>query len=206
MTNREGEAQMLERIRNPEHLEEVQRRHRDFLVLVFYGEFSAAARRAMDELEQLSRENGKMPIYVVDVQKVKGVHKQFGVKNVPTVLVLEKGKTVRFVEGPQSARFYETAFLGVAPAHTVQRRRRPHRVVVYTGPGCPWCARVKSYLRQHGIAFTEVNVARDRHAAERLVRRSGQMGVPQTEIDGRIVVGFDQPRLNALLGIEPGRE
>jgi hypothetical protein len=34
-----------------------------------------------------------------------------------------------------------------------------------------------------------------------MVRKSGQKGVPQTDINGQIVVGFDKVKLNALLGI-----
>ena len=52
--------------------------------------------------------------------------------------------------------------------------------------------------------FREVDISRDERAAQELVRRSGQMGVPQTDIDGRIVVGFDKARLDELLGIESG--
>jgi len=38
----------------------------------------------------------------------------------------------------------------------------------------------------------EVNVAADRNAAMEMIRKSGQRGVPVVDIDGNIVVGFDQ--------------
>ena len=50
--------------------------------------------------------------------------------------------------------------------------------------------------------FREVDISRDERAAQELVRKSGQMAVPQTDIDGKIVVGFDKVRLNSLLGIK----
>jgi glutaredoxin 3 len=78
---------------------------------------------------------------------------------------------------------------------------RRHRVLVFTTPTCPWCTRAKGYLRTRGIAFREVDVSRDAAAARDLVRRTGQMGVPVIEIDGRPVVGFDRPRIDALLGL-----
>jgi glutaredoxin len=38
--------------------------------------------------------------------------------------------------------------------------------------------------------------------AEEMVRRSGQQGVPQTDINGEIIVGFDKARINRLLDIQ----
>ncbi|OQX82887.1 MAG: hypothetical protein B6D53_03555 [Candidatus Omnitrophica bacterium 4484_49] len=50
--------------------------------------------------------------------------------------------------------------------------------------------------------FRKVDISRDERAAQELVRKSGQMAVPQTDIDGKIVVSFDKVRLNSLLGIK----
>jgi glutaredoxin len=46
-----------------------------------------------------------------------------------------------------------------------------------------------------------VDVSRDPAAARDMVRRSGQSGVPVIDIGGRIIVGFDRPKINKLLGI-----
>lgn len=81
---------------------------------------------------------------------------------------------------------------------------RPHRVLVFTTPTCPWCNRAKTYLRSRGVQFREVDVSRDPAAARDLVRRTGQMGVPVIEIDGRPIVGFDQARIDQLLGLGAG--
>ena len=77
----------------------------------------------------------------------------------------------------------------------------PHRVLVFTTPSCPWCNRAKQYLRQRNVKFREVDVSRDAAAARDLVRRTGQMGVPVVEIDGRPIVGFDQKQIDRLLGL-----
>ncbi len=82
---------------------------------------------------------------------------------------------------------------------------RPHRVLVFTTPTCSWCNRTKSYLRSHGVRFKEVDVSRDTRAASDLARRTGQMGVPVIEIDGRPIVGFDQPQIDRLLGLSGER-
>jgi len=193
---------MLERIKDRDHLEAMQHEHRDYLVLAFVGEFSEAAQRALGELEQFAQEHKEVPVFMVDVQKVKGVHKKFGVERVPTVLAIEKGKVTKSAEGVQSARFYGFHFAGATPTRTGgSGASRVRHVVVYSGPGCPACGLVKNYLRRHGVSYREVDISRDQRAAEKIVRRSGQMAVPQTDINGHLVVGFDQVKLSRLLGI-----
>ncbi len=76
-----------------------------------------------------------------------------------------------------------------------------HSVTVFSSPTCVWCSRAKTYLRSRGVAFRDVDVSRDPAAARDLVRRTGQMGVPVIEIDGRPIVGFDQNRIDAALGL-----
>lgn len=78
---------------------------------------------------------------------------------------------------------------------------RKHRVLVFTTPTCSWCRRVKDYLRERHVQFREIDVSRDAKAARDLVRRTGQMGVPVVEIDGRPIVGFDKPQIDRLLGL-----
>jgi glutaredoxin-like YruB-family protein len=76
-----------------------------------------------------------------------------------------------------------------------------HRVVVFSSPTCVWCTRAKTYLRSRSVPFRDVDVSRDPAAARDLVRRTGQMGVPVIEIDGRPIVGFDQARIDSALGL-----
>lgn len=76
------------------------------------------------------------------------------------------------------------------------------RVVIYSASWCPWCRREKEWLKTKGIAFTDVNVDEDRSAAEEMIKKSGQTGIPVTEIDGEIIIGFDRPRLAKALGVK----
>jgi glutaredoxin 3 len=76
-----------------------------------------------------------------------------------------------------------------------------HRVVVFSTPTCHWCGIAKNYLRSKNISFVEHDVSRDRAAAQAMVRRTGQMGVPVIEIDGQSIVGFDQARIDHALGL-----
>ncbi len=72
-------------------------------------------------------------------------------------------------------------------------------VIVFTTPTCSWCRKVKSYLKEKQIRFKEVDVSRDEHAMRDMVRKSGQMGVPQLWINNRPVVGFDKDKIERLL-------
>ena len=173
-------------------------------MLAFWGKFSETAQRALSELEQFANEHKEVPVFVVDVEKVKEAHKEFDVARVPTVLAVEKGKPTKSVEGVQSARFYSVHFAGAAPGRVAGAggQARVQRVVVYSGPGCPACGQLKNYLRRHGVSYREVDISRDQRAAEKIARRSGMMAVPQTDIGSRLVVGFDQAKLDRLLGIQ----
>jgi len=196
---------VLKWIKSRDDLRKAQEEHGEFLVLVFWGKYSDAAQRALAEIKKFSQEYDDLPVCVVDVQKARGLHKEFGVEKVPTVLAIEKGQVTKSIEGVQSSRFYAVYFSGEAPSRAAGAGQATvRRVTVYSGPGCPACGQLKNYLRQHGVAFREVDISRDQHAAEKIARRSGMMAVPQTDINGRLVVGFDQAKLDRLLGIESG--
>ena len=191
---------MIEWIKNYNHLGQVREKHKDFLILAFFANFSSIAKRALAELENFSRENKEVPVYVIDVEKVKGVHKEFKVENIPTVLALQGGKVSQRIEGVESARFFARVFCGAdSSPYKSDKRGVSHRVVVYSGPGCPACGAAKAYLRRRGVNFRTVDIARDQRAAEKLVRRSGRMAVPQIDIDGHLVVGFDQAKIDRFL-------
>ena len=74
------------------------------------------------------------------------------------------------------------------------------KVVVYSTPTCPYCKRVKEYLTQKKIAFADVDVSTDREKAKEMIQKSKQMGVPVVIIDGEVIVGFNQAKLDSLLG------
>lgn len=74
-----------------------------------------------------------------------------------------------------------------------------HAVTVYSTPTCPYCIRLKSYLEQRGVSFTNIDVSDDKPGLDKMVSISGQMGVPVVDIDGQIVVGFDKNKIDKLL-------
>lgn len=71
-------------------------------------------------------------------------------------------------------------------------------VTIYTTSTCPWCTRAKAFLRQKGVPFQEKNLEFDPAAADEVVRRSGQMGVPVIIAGDEVIVGFDRARLERL--------
>lgn len=74
-------------------------------------------------------------------------------------------------------------------------------VTVYTTQTWPWCRVVKDYLKSKNISFEEHDVSKDPAAASEMVNKSGQRGVPVIDIDGNIVVGFDQDSIDNILGL-----
>lgn len=75
------------------------------------------------------------------------------------------------------------------------------KVKVYSTPICPHCIALKQFLDEHNIDYEDINVAEDEKAAEEMIKKSGQMGVPVAEINGEIVVGFDEGKISQLLGL-----
>ncbi|WP_163192934.1 glutaredoxin family protein [Clostridium thermarum] len=74
-------------------------------------------------------------------------------------------------------------------------------VKVYSTTTCPWCVKAKDYLKSKGIAYEDINVSLDSAAAKEMIEKSGQRGVPVLDINGNIVVGFDRPQIDKLLGL-----
>lgn len=76
------------------------------------------------------------------------------------------------------------------------------KVTVYSTPTCPWCVRVKDFLKEHKVEFKDIDVSTDHDAAHKMIEKSGQTGVPVIEIDDKIIVGFDKDKISKLLGIK----
>ncbi len=76
------------------------------------------------------------------------------------------------------------------------------RVKIYTTPTCPYCKMAKDFMREKGIVFEEVDVLQDEKAREELIEKSGQLGVPVIDVDGKIMIGFHREKLAELLGIK----
>ncbi|MBU2068519.1 glutathione S-transferase N-terminal domain-containing protein, partial [Patescibacteria group bacterium] len=65
-----------------------------------------------------------------------------------------------------------------------------NQVKVYGTPTCPYCVALKSYLEEKGIEYKYIDVSVDKEEAQEMIKKSGQMGVPVSDINGEIVIGF----------------
>lgn len=74
-------------------------------------------------------------------------------------------------------------------------------VTIYTTPSCVYCKMAKSFFQENNIQYEEKNVASDDAAREEMVKKSGQLGVPVVEINGKILVGFDEEAFKKILNI-----
>ena len=79
---------------------------------------------------------------------------------------------------------------------------KEHKVLLYRTFLCPWCHKTEEFLDEHKIKFTNIWVDKDVKAAHEMIKKSGKMGVPVTDIDGTIVVGYDVNTFKKLLGIK----
>ncbi len=72
-------------------------------------------------------------------------------------------------------------------------------IAVYSTPSCSYCRKAKQYFKENRIPFKDFDVAKDQKRADEMVRKSGQMGVPVIDINGKIIVGFNQPAIEKAL-------
>ena len=74
-------------------------------------------------------------------------------------------------------------------------------VKIYSTPACPYCKMTKDFLEANGISYIDIDVSLNSAAAQEIVTKSGQMGVPVIDIDGQIIVGFDRAGIARALGL-----
>jgi glutaredoxin len=76
-------------------------------------------------------------------------------------------------------------------------------VVMYCTPWCPDCRQAREYLTQQHIAYTEVDISRDRTAAQHVREwANGKEITPTFNIRGQIIVNFDRAKLEEVLGVK----
>ena len=74
-----------------------------------------------------------------------------------------------------------------------------HNVKVYTTVTCPWCVKTKEFLKANNVQYKEINVSTDEKSRNEMFEKSGQFGVPVTEVDGTVIVGYDKEALKKAL-------
>ena len=72
---------------------------------------------------------------------------------------------------------------------------------VYSTPTCPYCIRAKQFLKDSNVQFEDIDVSSNQEKAQEMIDKSGQMGVPVIDIEGEIIMGFDQGAIKKALNI-----
>ena len=70
-------------------------------------------------------------------------------------------------------------------------------IKVFSTKTCPWCTKVKEYLQNKGVEFETVDVSANREAAMEMVKNTGQMGVPVTQIGEKYIIGYNPEAIDA---------
>jgi thioredoxin 1 len=172
----------------------------------FWASWCFPCRRVAPVIEQLAEEYaGKATIGKLNVDEHGEIAARYNITGIPTVGIFRDGKLVDRIVGARPHEVYQQSLnKALAPAEkpsVSKNKSAQHAVTVFSTPTCPWCTRLKNHLRDHHIAYKDIDVSRDTSAAQEMVLRSGQMGVPQTWIDDEVIVGFDRKRIDILLGL-----
>ena len=65
-------------------------------------------------------------------------------------------------------------------------------VIIYTIQTCPWCDKLKTFLKNKKIKFEERDVKEEGKWRQELLEKTSQTAVPVTEIDDELIIGFDE--------------
>ena len=72
-------------------------------------------------------------------------------------------------------------------------------VIVYSTSDCPWCVKVKDFLKLNNVKYEERNAEQNPAYADEVFKKSGGYAVPVTDIDGTIIIGFNVKRMKEIL-------
>jgi glutaredoxin-like YruB-family protein len=170
--------------------------------LMLFKKGSEQSDCAFNNFLVVSQKKSADTLLYADVNIVRDIHPVYSITSVPTLLQFKKGELVNSLKGcNKTEQFQAILENSVFKANDIKDSEKIKRVTVYTTPACSWCNSVKRHLDANGIHYREIDVMKDQKAAEEMIRKSGQQGVPQTDIDGKMIVGFDRVKINNLLGI-----
>ena len=75
-------------------------------------------------------------------------------------------------------------------------------VKVYSINNCPWCDKVKKYLKSKNVEFEEHNSEENDADRDACYALTGDLVVPITTVNDKdYVLSFDKAKLDALLGL-----
>lgn len=181
--------------------ENIVKEKRSFLLI--YKKGSEQSDKANFNLAKAAEEVSDIGIFIADVNRVRDIHGAYAITSAPALLEFKGEEMKNAYKGAHDPGYYKNLFENaVYVARAEKAGKTVKSVTVYSTPSCSWCGTLKSYLNKNKIRFNEIDVSKDDSAAQEMVRRSGQQGVPQTLIGGEMIVGFDKTKINRLLQID----
>ncbi len=182
-----------------ELLVEVKAVKKAFVLL--YKKGSELSECSLKSISEAYKEDKDLRVLKVDVNVVRDIHANYKVTTVPSMLSFEEGEFKNVIKGCMNTDYYRSLFGNVIFSVGDDGKPKQPRVILYSTPTCSWCTTIKNYFKKQGVKYREIDISKDEKAAADMVRKSGQQGVPQTDIGGQVVVGFDQKKINRLLGL-----
>ncbi len=190
---------IITELKNLDDLKKFESDYSNFSTIIFYKSSSDKSVTALDRLKKASAQIKNIAVGVVNVENTKDIHGTLNVKTVPTVLTIKQKRVAKKIEGVQSEETYKI-LLSNAPRKLADGTEAPPlRISVYTTQVCPHCTTVKNHLKRKGVPYREIDVSKNQNAAQELQRKTGQTGVPQTDINGTWVLGADLAKLDRLI-------
>ncbi len=170
--------------------------------VLLYKKGSETSECSLKSIENVVSGGTKANVVAADVSSVRDIHEKYGITSAPTLLVFQGKDFEKTVKGCNDDGYYKSLFESALFNASADNDKPQKRVTVYTTPTCSWCNTLKTHLNKNGVRYTEVDVSKDLKAATEMTRKSGQQGVPQTDINGQMIIGFDKVKINNLLGIK----
>lgn len=75
------------------------------------------------------------------------------------------------------------------------------KVIIYKTPTCHYCHMAKEFFKENSVEYIEKDVTQDLEARKEMIEKSGQLGVPVIDVEGKIIVGFNRDALVEELGM-----
>ncbi len=137
-------------------------------------------------------------IFVIDRQGVIRYVDVHDISKQPDNEVLFRAIAEVDDEAAKAYAAYETKLAAMPPS-----AEPAADVVMYCTPWCPGCRQAREFLKQNNIAYTEVDISRDRAAAQRVrAWAGGNETTPTFNIRGQIIVDYDLAKLKVALGVK----
>lgn len=138
-------------------------------------------------------------IFIVDKQGIIRYADVHDISDQPDNEVLFN--ELRKLEPAAAARFEAEERAAVAAAGPQPRPEAD--LVMYCTPWCPDCRKARTWLKERGIAYAEVDISKDRVAALKVREwAGGHETTPTFDYRGQVIVDFDAPALQAALGVK----